>query len=150
MRELIEISKKEKKARFSVLCDLVKDEKKLISNELKNYKKLASGIKKARISLEVSERAYERRETKRKAMKIRSAIADRDTFSEELNLSSANLAKLLGDVRRNYLAMSGLFYGCRAVKIMDKCENYIDSVVWSMISTQLRFGINDNIELEEY
>ena len=149
MRELIEMSKKEKKARFSVLGIIIKDGKKLVNDELRNYKKLANCIRRAKISLEAAERSYERRESKRNARKIKASLADRDSYTKRFNESAACIAKLLGVVRRDYLAMAGLYYDGRARMIMDRCENYNDSVVWSMISTQLKCGINENIELEE-
>ena len=149
MRELIEMNKKEKKARFSVLSALIKDDKKLVAEELKNYQQLAKSIRKAKISLETAERSYERRETKRSARKIRTSTADRDRFTAEIDVSSAEMAKRLFVVRRDYLAMASLYNNGRARRIMNRCEKYSDSVVWSMISTQLKCGINENIEIEE-
>ena len=149
MRELIEMNKKEKRARFSVLTALIKDNKKLVKAELSNYRKLASGIRKARFSLEAAERSYERRESKRNARRVKAFLADRDSYTARFNESSDSLARLLGVVRRDYLAMAGLYYDGSARRIMDRCENYNDSIIWSMISTQLKCGINENIELEE-
>ncbi len=149
MRELIEMNKKEKRARFSVLTALIRDDKKLVREELSNYRKLGIGIRRAKLSLEAAERSYERRESKRNARKIKASLADRDSYTKRFNESAACIAKLLGVVRRDYLAMAGLYYDGRARMIMDRCENYNDSVVWSMISTQLKCGINENIELEE-
>ena len=150
MRELIEMNKKEKRARFSVLTALIKDDKKLVRAELSNYRKLGSGIRRAKLSLEAAERSYERRESKRNARKIKASVADRDSYTERFNESAACIAKLLNVVRRDYLAMASLYYDGRARRIMDRCENYNDSVIWSMISAQLKCGINENIELEEY
>lgn len=150
MRELIEMNKKEKRARFSVLTALIKDDKKLVRAELSNYRKLAGGIKRARQSLEAAERSYERHESKRNARRIKASTSDRDLYTERLNESYNDLARLLSVVRRDYLAMASLYYDGRARRIMDRCENYNDSVIWSMISAQLKCGINENIELEEY
>ena len=150
MRESIVMNKKEKRARISVLCAVIRDDKKLVSEQMRNHRKIASRIKKARRSLEAAERSYERRETKRNVAKIRSSTADCIAFMKDYNASRMKVVKLLINVRRDYVALSGLFGGKLDEMIMNRCENYNDSVIWRMINAQLRANITENIELEEF
>lgn len=150
MRELIVMNKKEKRARISVLRAVIRDDKKLVSREIRNHRKIAGKIRKARIRLEAAERSYERRESKRNVSRIRSSTADCAAFMEAYNASRLKIVKLLANVRRDYISLSDLFGDRVADLIMNRCENYNDSVIWRMINAQLRANITENIELEEY
>ena len=149
MRELIEMNKKEKNARFSVLIALIKEQKKLVREELRSYRKLAKGIKKSKMRLEAGERSYERFESKRSATKIKTAIRDRDALTAQFNALAEKIVKDVSHIRRDYIAMAHLFFTGRTGRIMNRCENYVDSVVWNMMNIQLHYGINENIEYEE-
>ena len=136
MRESIEMSRKEKNARISVLRVSIKEDQKRVSEELLFYQNAAKDVNKTAKALASAESAYERKDSERNANKYESA---NDSYLSAVGVykdSGARIGRLVEVVRKRYLEMADLLDDNKADRALDEFERYNDAVMARIMKIQ--------------
>ncbi len=136
MRESIEMSKKEKNARISVLRVSIKEDQKRVSEELGLYQNTAKDIQKTAKALAAAESAYERKDTEKNAVRYDEA---NDAYLAAVNVykdTGACVGRAVEVVRKRYLELADLLDEAKADRALDEFERYNDSVMARIMKIQ--------------
>ena len=149
MRESIEMSKKEKNAKVSVLRVSIKEDQKRVSDELGVYQNAARDVNKTAKALAAAESAYERKDTEKNAVRYDDAndsyLAAVDVYKD----SGARIGRLVEVVRKRYLELADLLDEAKADKVLEEFERYNDSVMARILKIQETTETVDAYEPDE-